>query len=87
MNLKSNSHLPKKIRFIRFNENPLKMTKNAFYFKISSFSFGHIEKTDKVNFKIYDVIIWLINNCNTRITQYISKLRQPGNEIWSVNII
>ena len=73
MNLKSNSYLPKKNCFIRFNESPLKITKNILYFKISSFSFGHIEKTDKVNFKIYDLTIWLIDNCNTRIAQYITK--------------
>ena len=30
--LKSDSHLPKKFLFIYFNESPLKMMKNAFYF-------------------------------------------------------
>ena len=30
--LKPNSHLPKKIIFIRFNDSPLKMMKTAFYF-------------------------------------------------------
>ena len=30
--LKSDSHLPKKIIFICFNESPLKMMKKAFYF-------------------------------------------------------
>ena len=27
------------------------------------------------------------NNCNTQIYQYLTKLKQPGNEIWSVNRI
>ena len=31
-NLKSDSHLPKKNYFICFNERPLKMMKNVFYF-------------------------------------------------------
>ena len=30
--LKSDSHLPNKIIIIYFNESPLKMMKNAFYF-------------------------------------------------------
>ena len=30
--LKSDSHPPKKVCFISFNEGPLKMVKNAFYF-------------------------------------------------------
>ena len=30
--LKSDSHLPNKILFVCFNESPLKMMKNAFYF-------------------------------------------------------
>ena len=30
--LKSDSHLPKKFLFIYFNESPLKIMKNAFYF-------------------------------------------------------
>ena len=32
MILKSDSHLPKKIFFICFNESPFKMMKSAFYF-------------------------------------------------------
>ena len=53
--LKSDSHLPKKNRFICFNDSPSKIMKNAFYFilkvlfvlKILTFSswlFGHVEK-------------------------------------------
>ena len=29
----------------------------------------------KVNFKIYDAITWLTNNCNTHIDQYLKKER------------
>ena len=69
-------------------ENPLKMIKNAFYFtlkavlvlkifKCISCIFSHIEKRlnykDKVNFKIYGVVNWLINNCKTHIDQYLKK--------------
>ena len=76
--------------------------KNALYFtfeallalKTFNFSFwvlGHVAKQldekDKVNFKIYDVPIWLINNCNTNIDQYLDKCRQWDNEIWSFNRI
>ena len=54
--LESDSHLPKKICFICFNESPLKLMKNAFYFilntllvlkifKFLSWLFGHVEKT------------------------------------------
>ena len=53
--LKSDSHLPKKFLFICFNESPLKMMKNAFYFilkapfvfkifKVLSWHFGHVEE-------------------------------------------
>ena len=51
VNLKSDFHLPKKC-FICFNESPLKMMKNAFYFVIKAFFvlkifkfFQHVEKT------------------------------------------
>ena len=54
INLKSDSHLPK-IYIICFNESPLKLMKNAFYFifkaflvpkifKFLSWLFGHVEK-------------------------------------------
>ena len=57
--LKWDSHLPKKICFIYFNESPLKMIKNAFYFilralfvlkifKFLSWLSGHVEKTGLV---------------------------------------
>ena len=68
-------------------ESPLKVMKNAFYFKnalfflkISKFLswlFGYVakrlDKKDKVNFKFYDVIACLTNNCNTNIAQYPEK--------------
>ena len=62
--------------------------KNAFYFilkalfvlkifKFLSQLFGHAEKTtwleSKFNFKIHDVTTWFKNNCNTHITQYLTK--------------
>ena len=54
--LKSDSHPPKKICVICFNDTTLKMVKNAFYsilkalfdlmiFKFLSWIFGHVEKT------------------------------------------
>ena len=69
-------------------ESLLKMMKNVFYFalkalfvlkvfKFLSDFFSHIEKLldkkIKVNFKIYDVINWEINNWNTHIAQYLKK--------------
>ena len=38
-----------------------------------------------VNFRIYDITDWTMNNGNTHIVQYFKKKRQSGNEIWSVN--
>ena len=47
------------------------------FFKFLSWSFGHVgkrfDKKDLVGFKIYDVTIWLTNNCNTHIDQYLKK--------------
>ena len=69
-------------------ERPLKMMKNAFYstskaflvlkiFKFMSWLFGHVAKRlykkDQVNFKFYDVTVWLTNNCNTHFAQYLEK--------------
>ena len=45
------------------------------------------DKKQKVNFKNDDDTAWLTNNCNTHIDQYLKKLKQSGNEIWSVNRI
>ena len=44
-----------------------------------------LDEKDKLNFKIYDVTTWLTNNYNSHIAQYLTKERQPDNEIWSVN--
>ena len=54
--LKLDSHLPKEIYFICFNESPSNMMKNAFYFMLKALFFpkifeflsqlfGHVEKT------------------------------------------
>ena len=52
------------------------MMKNAFYF-IWKALLGQVfvlkndlKKKDKINFKIYNVTNWLINNCNAHIDQY-----------------
>ena len=58
-NLKSDSHLPEKVFITCFNDSPLKMMKNAFYFilkaifvlkivKFLSWLFGHLEKTARL---------------------------------------
>ena len=62
--------------------------KNVFYFilngllvlktfKFLSSLFGYAEKRldskDKINFKIYDILIWLTNNSNANIDQYLKK--------------
>ena len=69
-------------------ENPLKMTKNAFYFmlnalfiieifKFLSWLFGYVakwfDKKVKVNFKTFDVTDLTTNNYNTDITWYLKK--------------
>ena len=52
---------------------------------------GHVvkmsDKKAEINFKIYDVKDWIATNYNIHIAQYRKKLRQPDNEIWSVNKI
>ena len=78
----------KKVVFLCFNESPLKMMKNVFYFMLKtlfvleifqflSWLFGYAEKQlDKkawVNFKICDVTDGSTNNCNTYIAQYLKK--------------
>ena len=50
--------------------------------------FGQVGKRlAKVNFRIYDIINWKANNCNTHTVRYLKKQRQADNEIWSVNKI
>ena len=63
-------------------ESPLKMTKKlsskALFvlkiLKVLPWLFGHDQKglikKIKVNFKFYDVIVWLTNNSNTNIAKY-----------------
>ena len=56
LNLNSDSHLLKKIIFTCFNQSPLKVMENAFYFmlkallvlkifKFLSWDFGHVKET------------------------------------------
>ena len=56
------------------------MMKNAFYFTSKAHvakKLGHVAKQpdqkNKINFKSYEATAWLINNCNTHITQYLKK--------------
>ena len=87
---------------VLITERPLKMMNNVFYFTLKALfvlkylNFCHdflimwkkrLDGKDKVNFKSYDVTTWVTNNCNTHIAKYLKKLRQPGNEVWSVNRI
>ena len=76
------------LRQLLATESPLKTTKNVVYFtlkalfvlkifKFLSWLSGHVEQRldqkDKVNFTIYDITAWLINNCNKYIDQYLKK--------------
>ena len=69
-------------------EGPLKLMINDFYFMLKDLSvlmvfkflsrlFGHVgkqvDKKPRINFKIYDVTDWQINNYNTHIAQYLKK--------------
>ena len=69
-------------------ERLLEIIKNAFYFtlkalfvlkifKFSSWLFAHVakplDKKVQVNFKFYDVAVWLISSRNTHIAQYFDK--------------
>ena len=52
--------------------------KGSLYLKYFSFDFcGYVgkwlDKKAKVNFNIYNVTNWEINNCNTHIAQYFKK--------------
>ena len=69
-------------------ESSLRMMKKIFYFTLKAFLvlkiykcvlifwscmyFGY-DKKNKVSFKNYDVTVWLTNNCNTHIDQYLKK--------------
>ena len=101
-NIKVGLSPSKKICFIYFNENPLIMMKNAFYFMLKAFSvlvifkflswlFGYVEKPlDKktmVNFKVYEVTNWTANDYNTHIAQYLkSKGDQTIKQLTEYNM-
>ena len=70
-------------------ESPLKMMKKCFLFHFKSSTFSRyvsccldfsliyrkgLIKKIKVNFKFYDVTVWLTNNCNAHITQYLQSI-------------
>ena len=83
---KSDSHLPKKICFICFNDSPSKVMKNAFYFILKALFLTYLnfyldflgmqkkrlDQKDRANFEIYDVTGWLTKNGNTHIAQYLT---------------
>ena len=78
--------------FFFFNGSLFKMMKNAFYFILKalfvlkifnflSWLFGHVKKKwldskEKVNFKIYDVTVWLTNNYKCPMPQDVKATRQ-----------
>ena len=79
---------PSGLRQFLATEKPLKMVKNSFYFtlkapfvlkifRLLSCFFGHVakrlNKKDKINFKFYEVKVWLTNNRDTHIAQYFKK--------------
>ena len=45
------------------------------------------DKKAKINFKIYGVTTCITKNYNTNDAQYLKKLKEFDNEIWSVNRI
>ena len=57
--------------------SPLKLLFVLKIFKFLPWVFDHVEKwldlKDKVDFKIYDIITWDTNNCNTEILLNISR--------------
>ena len=78
------------------------MMKNDVYFMLTSLFllkilnlcsdfFDHVEKwldeKAKFNSRIYDVKDSTTNNYHTHIARYLTKKRQPDNDIWSVNTI
>ena len=55
--------------------------KNVFYLVLKALFENRLDSKDKVNFKVHDVTTCLTNNSNTPTAQYLTKERQPGNEI------
>ena len=58
------------------------MTKNVFYFMLKALFIFHIfsgyvekrlDKKTKVNFKLFNVTDWTINNYNTYFAEYLKK--------------
>ena len=60
----------KKNYFICFNESPLKMMKNTFYFILKALFVPLTFSSCKVALIIYNVTNWLKNNYSTHIAQY-----------------
>ena len=69
------------IALICFNDSPLKMIKNAFYFILKDFFVldflvmqkNRLDQKDKFSFKIYDATASSSENCITHIVQYLTK--------------
>ena len=63
----------------------LKALSNLKIFMFLIWLFGYVKKQlDKkanINFKIYDIPDWTINNYNTNIGQYLKKEGQSGREL------
>ena len=94
--LKSDSHFSNELFYFLWWK-PFKMMKNAFYFILKAFFLFKIfkffclgvlvmKKTDwlerNINFRIHNITTWLVNNCNTHISHYLTNEKQPDNEIW-----
>ena len=81
--LKSDSHPPKKIFFICFNESPLKMVKNAFYFILKGLFV----------LKMFKCLFWLFWSCRKngliRNIRLISKFMtsQLGQQTIKIHIL
>ena len=86
--IKSDSHPPKKVAFVSFNESLSKMMKNAFccmskaLFVLKVLAFlsrlfwfcrKKLDKKATVKFNFYNVTNWTTNNYDTHIAQYRKK--------------
>ena len=74
------------LRQLLSTDGPLKLMKNVFYFMLIAifvleifpflpwlFGYNRHDEKAKVNFKIYDVTDWTINNSNKHISQYLKR--------------